>query len=219
MLRQHYDLLVFDWDGTLMDSTGAITGAIQAACRDMGLPVPTREQASYVIGLGLNDALRHAAPDLPMADYPKLAQSYRKHYFALDETLILFDGVLDLLRDLKTAGYGLAVATGKSRLGLNRAMDRPELRGLFDTTRTAEESFSKPHPAMLQEIMAEMGVDPARTVMVGDTTHDLQMARNAACDAVGVSYGAHPAEHLETLDPVALARSVPELRGFFEQRG
>lgn len=219
MLRERYDLIVFDWDGTLMDSTGAITGAIRAACADMGLDVPTREQASYVIGLGLNDALRKVAPDLPVADYPRLAQHYRKHYFALDDTLILFDGVLDLLHELKGAGFGLAVATGKSRLGLSRAMDRPELRGLFDTTRTADETFSKPHPAMLQEIMAEMGAEPGKTAMVGDTTHDLQMARNAACDGVGVTYGAHPASQLQELEPVALARSVPELRAFFAGEG
>ncbi|MGC8508752.1 MAG: HAD hydrolase-like protein, partial [Thiomonas sp.] len=156
MHRQNYDLIVFDWDGTLMDSTAAITGAIQQACGDLGLAVPSREQASYVIGLGLDDALRHAAPDLPHADYPRLAAAYRRHYFALDGQLALFDGVLELLHELRSAGYNLAVATGKSRIGLSRAMDRPELRGLFDTTRTADETFSKPHPAMLQEIMAEL---------------------------------------------------------------
>lgn len=219
MHRQNYDLIVFDWDGTLMDSTAAITGAIQQACDDMGLTVPSREQASYVIGLGLEDALRHAAPDLPHADYPRLAAAYRKHYFALDGQLILFDGVLELLHELKSAGYNLAVATGKSRIGLSRAMDRPELRGLFDTTRTADETFSKPHPAMLHEIMAELASPPKRTVMVGDTTHDLQMARNAECDAIGVSYGAHDIAQLESLAPAGLVHSVAELQGFLAQHG
>ncbi|MGC8701922.1 MAG: HAD-IA family hydrolase [Thiomonas sp.] len=219
MHRQNYDLIVFDWDGTLMDSTAAITGAIQQACGDLGLAVPSREQASYVIGLGLDDALRHAAPDLPHADYPRLAAAYRRHYFALDGQLALFDGVLELLHELRSAGYNLAVATGKSRIGLSRAMDRPELRGLFDTTRTADETFSKPHPAMLQEIMAELASPPRRTIMVGDTTHDLQMARNAQCDAIGVSYGAHDIAQLQTLSPVGLVHSVSELRSFLEQHG
>ncbi len=219
MQRQHYDLIVFDWDGTLMDSTAAITGAIQAACGDLGLAVPSREAASYVIGLGLEDALRHAAPDLPYADYPRLAAAYRKHYFALDGQLVLFEGVLDLLHALKAAGYNLAVATGKSRIGLSRAMDRPELRGLFDATRTADETFSKPHPAMLHELMAELATPPARTVMIGDTTHDLQMARNAACPAIGVSYGAHDTAQLEPLAPVALVHSVAELRAFLAANG
>ena len=219
MHRQNYDLIVFDWDGTLMDSTAAITGAIQQACGDMGLAVPSREAASYVIGLGLEDALRHAAPDLPHADYPRLAAAYRKHYFALDGQLVLFDGALALLHELKSAGYNLAVATGKSRVGLSRAMDRPELRGLFDTTRTADETFSKPHPAMLHEIMAELASPPRRTVMVGDTTHDLQMARNAECDAIGVSYGAHDIAQLESLTPAGLVHSVAELRGYLAEHG
>lgn len=219
MYRQRYDLIVFDWDGTLMDSTAAITGAIQAACGDMGLAVPSREAASYVIGLGLEDALRHAAPNLPHAEYPRLAACYRKHYFALDQELTLFGGALELLRELKSAGYNLAVATGKSRIGLSRAMDRPDLRGLFDTTRTADETFSKPHPAMLLEIMAELASRPQRTVMVGDTTHDLQMARNAECDAVGVSYGAHDVAMLEGLAPTGLVHSVAELHAFFRQNG
>ncbi|MGA8009257.1 MAG: HAD-IA family hydrolase [Thiomonas sp.] len=219
MHRQNYDLIVFDWDGTLMDSTAAITGAIQRACSDLGLPVPSREAASYVIGLGLEDALRHAAPELPHADYPRLAAAYRKHYFALDGQLVLFEGVLDLLHELKSAGYNLAVATGKSRIGLSRATDRPELRGLFDATRTADETFSKPHPAMLHEIMAELASPPRRTVMVGDTTHDLQMARNAECDAVGVSYGAHDVAQLQTLTPVGLVHSVAELQGFLQKNG
>ncbi|MBN8742754.1 MAG: HAD-IA family hydrolase [Thiomonas arsenitoxydans] len=219
MHRQNYDLIVFDWDGTLMDSTAAITGAIQQACKDLGLTVPSREAASYVIGLGLEDALRHAAPELPHADYPKLAAAYRKHYFALDGELVLFEGVLDLLHELKSAGYNLAVATGKSRIGLTRAMDRPELRGLFDATRTADETFSKPHPAMLHEIMAELASPPQRTVMVGDTTHDLQMALNAECDAIGVSYDAHDVARLESLSPAGLVHSVAELQEFLAQHG
>ena len=209
-----YQLLVFDWDGTLMDSTAVITHAIQAACRDLGLPVPSDVDASYVIGLGLGDALRHAVPTLEPRDYGQLSQAYRRHYFAHDNDLTLFPGALDMLYALKAAGYSLAVATGKSRVGLDRALDHADLRGLFDTTRTADETASKPHPAMLLEIMQELDRAPDMTLMIGDTTHDLLMARNAGTAAVGVVYGAHDAQQLADLQPVFLADSVPALQRF-----
>ena len=136
-----------------MDSTAVITRSIQAACRDLGLAVPSDVDASYVIGLGLGDALRFAAPMLDPSDYDKLSQAYRRHYFAHDNDLTLFPGVLDMLLALKSAGHRIAVATGKSRLGLDRALDHADLRHLFDATRTADESESKPRPAMLQQIM------------------------------------------------------------------
>lgn len=209
-----YKLLVFDWDGTLMDSTAVITQSIQAACRDLGLPVPSDVDASYVIGLGLGDALRHAVPTLDPRDYDKLSQAYRRHYFAHDNDLTLFPGALDMLLALKAAGHSLAVATGKSRVGLDRALDHADLRGLFDTTRTADETASKPHPAMLLEIMQELDDAPGSTLMIGDTTHDLLMARNAGTAAVGVAYGAHDAQQLADLQPVFLADSVPALQRF-----
>ncbi len=209
-----YKLLVFDWDGTLMDSTAVITQSIQAACRDLGLPVPSDVDASYVIGLGLGDALRHAAPKLDPRDYDKLSQAYRRHYFAHDNDLTLFPGALDMLFALKAAGHSLAVATGKSRVGLDRALDHSDLRGLFDTTRTADETASKPHPAMLLEIMQELDEAPEITLMIGDTTHDLLMARNAGTAAVGVAYGAHAAQQLADLQPVFLADSLPALERF-----
>ncbi|MDE2128131.1 MAG: HAD-IA family hydrolase [Betaproteobacteria bacterium] len=209
-----YGLIVFDWDGTLMDSTAVITRAIQAACGDLGLPVPSDTAASYVIGLGLGDALRHAAPTLDPRDYDRLALAYRRHYFAHDGDLTLFPGVLDMLLALKAAGHRLAVATGKSRQGLNRALEHAELRDLFDATRTADETTPKPHPAMLQEIMEQLGDEPDRTLMVGDTTHDLLMARNAGTAAVAVAYGAHEAQELARMQPVFLADSVPDLQRF-----
>lgn len=209
-----YALIVFDWDGTLMDSTAAITRSIQAACKDLELPVPSDVDASYVIGLGLSDALRHAAPALDPRDYDRLAQAYRRHYFAHDRDLTLFPGALDMLLALKAAGYRLAVATGKSRQGLNRALEHAELRNLFDATRTADETTPKPHPAMLQEIMEELGGEPERTLMVGDTTHDLLMARNAGTAGVAVAYGAHDAQALAEMQPVFLADSVFDLQRF-----
>lgn len=211
MARQQFDLIVFDWDGTLMDSTAHITRSIQASCRDLGLPVPGDEAASYVIGLGLRDALQIAAPTLDPVDYPKLAERYRYHYLIKGETTELFSGVLPMLQTLRDEGYLLAVATGKSRVGLNRALDQVRLTSLFDGTRCADETFSKPHPAMLHELTRELGQDIGRTVMIGDTTHDLQMAKNAGAAAIGVTYGAHPAKSLHAFEPLFVADNVASL--------
>jgi len=135
MARQQFDLIVFDWDGTLMDSTAHIAQSIQAACRDLGLPAPTDEAAHYVIGLGLHDALKIAAPALDSSDYPRLAERYRYHYLVKDQKIELFPGVRELLRELRDIGYLLAVATGKGRVGLNRALDQVKLTSVFDATR------------------------------------------------------------------------------------
>ena len=209
-----HPLIVFDWDGTLMDSTALIARSIQAACIELGLPAPAVDDCAWVIGLGLDDALRHVAPTLPPADYARLAQAYRRHYFAQDDALVLFPGALELLHALRDAGHALAVATGKSRSGLERALAHAELRGLFDATRTADETASKPHPAMLEELMRELVYAPQQTLMIGDTTHDLQMAHNAGCDAVAVCYGAHDASTLAALQPLCVADSVAALRAF-----
>ncbi|MEA3084901.1 MAG: phosphoglycolate phosphatase [Paraburkholderia sp.] len=217
MAREQFDLIVFDWDGTLMDSTAHITRSIQSACRDLGLPVPADEAASYVIGLGLRDALQIAAPTLDPVDYPRLAERYRFHYLVKDQTTELFVGVREMLQDLRDQGYLLAVATGKSRVGLNRALDQSRLTSLFDGTRCADETFSKPHPAMLHELTRELGQDPGRTVMVGDTTHDLQMAINAGVAGIGVTYGAHPARSLTALSPTFVASSVSALSGWLRE--
>ncbi|WP_116136441.1 HAD-IIIA family hydrolase [Trinickia diaoshuihuensis] len=211
MPRQQFDLIVFDWDGTLMDSTAHIARSIQAACRDLGLPVPADEAARYVIGLGLRDALQIAAPTLDPADYPRLAERYRFHYLIKDAQTELFTGVRELLDELRGQGYLLAVATGKSRVGLNRALDEVRLTSVFDGTRCADETFSKPHPAMLHELTRELGQDLERTVMIGDTTHDLQMATNAGAAGVAVTYGAHPVDALVKLEPRFVADSVAAL--------
>jgi phosphoglycolate phosphatase len=208
MAQRQFDLVVFDWDGTLMNSTAHITRSIQAACRDLGLPVPEDEAASYVIGLGLRDALQIAAPTLDPSDYPRLAERYRFHYLSKDEHQELFAGVREMLQELREQGYLLGVATGKSRVGLNRALDQMRLTSVFDGTRCADETFSKPHPAMLQELTRELGQDLERTVMIGDTTHDLQMAANAGAGSIAVTYGAHSAEALVALEPRFVASSV-----------
>ncbi len=214
-----YDLVVFDWDGTLYDSTGFIVQCIQAACADLSLPVPERSAAAYVIGLGLHDALAHVAPTLAPERVPELGHRYRHHYFRKQHELTLFDGVIDLLQMLKTRNHWLAVATGKSRQGLNEALQHVSLHGLFDATRTADETASKPHPMMLHELMAELGVEPERTLMIGDTTHDLQLAQNAGTPALAVSFGAHPVDELEALRPLAVLHDVPSLHAWLTTHG
>lgn len=215
--RRRFDLIAFDWDGTLFDSTGLIVRCIQAACRDIGMPEPSDVQAAYVIGLGLMDALRHAVPDLPVERYPELGRRYRHHYMARQHEIVLFEGTREMLAALKARNHWLAVATGKSRLGLNEALDAAQLRPLFDSTRTADETASKPHPLMLHELMAELGVEPARTLMIGDTTHDLQLAVNAGVACVGVSYGAHPSEDFHRFDPLFVAHSTRELHDWLHE--
>ncbi|MDP2416593.1 MAG: HAD-IA family hydrolase [Hydrogenophaga sp.] len=214
MRPRQFDLIAFDWDGTLFDSTALITRAIQAAVADVGGTVPTDQSASYVIGMGLMQALAHAAPDVPKEKYPLLGERYRHHYMARQHDLSLFDGVLPLLAELKGRHHWLTVATGKSRTGLNEVLRTVELQGMFDASRTADETAGKPSPLMLEELMAEFGVDPARTLMIGDTTHDLQMALNAGCASVGVSYGAHEPDAFHVLQPLHVAHSVKELHGW-----
>jgi phosphoglycolate phosphatase len=211
-MTKRYELIVFDWDGTVMDSTAVIAGSIQAACHDLGLPVPSDEAARHVIGMGLAGALRHAVPDAPESMYEPLVERYRHHFLSQDEAIPLFAGARELIAELQGAGCRLAVATGKSRNGLNRAMNATGMHPYFQASRTADETFSKPHPAMLLEIMEELGVTPERVLMVGDTTHDLQMARNAGVDAVGMTHGAHPEEQLRELQPLALLEDFAALR-------
>lgn len=217
--QRQLDLIVFDWDGTLMDSTALIVSAIQAACRDMGVPEPDRERASYVIGLSLAGAMAAIAPELDQASQTRLAERYRYHFLAHDHELALFDGARELLDELRQEGYLLAVATGKARNGLRRVLASSGLDAVFDATRCADESFSKPHPAMLLELMDELGTLPDRTVMIGDTTHDLLMARNAGVGALAMSYGAHPVAELEAETPLAILHSIPELRKWLTVNG
>ena len=208
---RRFDLIAFDWDGTLFDSTAIITRCIQEAVCDVGGKRPTDEAAAYVIGMGLMEALAHAAPDVPPAQYPQLGLRYRYHYARHQDDLSLFDGVLPLLDQLRERGHWLAVATGKSRRGLDEALQSVFLRGRFDASRTADQTAGKPHPLMLQELMSELGAAPQRTLMIGDTTHDLQMAQNAGCASVGVGYGAHDSRSFAALSPLYVEDSVADL--------
>ncbi len=216
---RRFDLIAFDWDGTLFDSTQIIVRCIQAAVKDVGGTVPTDEAASYVIGMALMQALAHAAPDVPPEKYPELANRYRFHYVQHQDDLSLFEGVLPMLADLRDAGHLITVATGKSRRGLDDVLHSKDLKGVFDGSRTADQTAGKPHPLMLQELMAEFDVLPERVLMIGDTTHDLQMALNAGCASVGVSYGAHEPEAFHVLQPLAVAHSVRELHDWLRANG
>ncbi len=209
--HRRFDLIAFDWDGTLFDSTALIARCIQAACQDVGAPVPSQRDASFVIGLGLVDALQRAAPSLPRERYRELADRYRHHYFAKQHEVVLFDGTVPMLQALKERQHWIAVATGKSRRGLDEALASVQLRSMFDATRTADETATKPDPRMLKELMAEFGVAPERTLMIGDTTHDLQLARNAGAASVAVSYGAHAPAEFDQFEPLCIAHSVAEL--------
>jgi phosphoglycolate phosphatase len=214
-MDKRYDLIVFDWDGTVMDSTAVIAGSIQAACRDLGLQVPDDETARHVIGLGLDQALRYAVPELTEAMRPDLVERYRHHFLAQDQQIPLFEGARETIVELHEAGYRLGVATGKSSNGLDRALEATGLKDYFHATRTADRTLSKPNPAMLFELMDELGASAGRTLMVGDTTHDVQMAQNAHVDAVAIGHGAHPPEQLQELNPLALVGDFAELRSWF----
>ncbi|SPE29906.1 putative hydrolase, haloacid dehalogenase (HAD) superfamily [Burkholderiales bacterium] len=212
MTDKRYQVLVFDWDGTLVDSTTQIAEAILRAAADIGTPVPDRAQASLVIGLGLAQALARVVPDLPPERIPEFAARYRAHYQYSEQHIRLFDGALAMLDTLRERGVPLAIATGKTHAGLARALQSARLEEHFATVRCADQTQPKPHPAMLQELAIEFAVDPADMLMIGDTAHDLQMAGSAGVAAVGVSYGAHPRAELERLQPLAIFDTLPALQ-------
>ncbi|MEO8754172.1 MAG: HAD-IA family hydrolase [Casimicrobiaceae bacterium] len=214
---RRFDLIVFDWDGTLADSTAPIVYAMKEACRDLGLRVPGDVAARHVIGLGVVDAMKYVAPELPASRYPEFGARYGHHYLAREADIPLFSGARELLADLEAAGFLLAVATGKSRTGLARMLENFGLEHAFDATRCADEGLPKPHPDMLLHLIDRLAVEPQATLMIGDTTHDLDLARNAGARAVAVTYGAHPPAELQRWAPLAVVDSMPELREWLER--
>lgn len=215
-MNRRFDLLVFDWDGTLMDSAGVIADSIQASFADLGLPVPSDEAARHVIGLGLSEALTALAPGVSQEGYEAIVARYRHHFLAQDASIPLFPGAREAIGALADKGFKLAIATGKSRVGLDRALEATSLRSYFQLTRCADECLSKPHPQMLLEIMAKLGVAPARTLMIGDTSHDLLMAQNAGVASLAAGYGAHPIEHLMNFQPLACAQDFSALHQWLQ---
>jgi phosphoglycolate phosphatase len=206
-------LIVFDWDGTLADSTALIVDALQKSCADLALPIPAEERCRYVIGLGLHDTLMTVAPELTKARYPEMVEAFRRNFIGGEADIPLFKGVPEMLVDLNARGALLGVATGKSKVGLARTLARHGITQHFAATRCADEGQPKPHPEMLQYVIRTCGVELDRTLMIGDTTHDLQLAANAGVQSVAVGYGAHDHEALSSHRPAArlLAHSINEL--------
>ncbi|HUD24571.1 MAG TPA: HAD-IA family hydrolase [Burkholderiaceae bacterium] len=211
-MLDRFDVVVFDWDGTLLDSTAAIVAAIRGAAADLDLPDPGQERASSVIGLGLSQALSITVPGLPAERAAQYAARYRVHYLAAESRLQLFPHARELLSELKSRGRRLAIATGKTRAGLARALDGLGLAAQFDASRCADETEPKPHPKMLLELADLLQTAPQRMIMVGDTTHDLQMAAAAGAAAVAVTHGAHPPGLLRQAPALAVLDSLQELQ-------
>ena len=211
-MPQRFDLIIFDWDGTLANSTQMIIDCISEASADVGLPVPDASAAGHVIGLGLFEAVAVLFGELGETQFQQLVARYRFHYHARDEQTPLFDGVAETISELETQGFLLAVATGKGRNGLNKSLERCGLARYFHATRCVDECRSKPDPQMLNELMDELGVTPARALMVGDTSHDLEMAQNAGVASLAASYGAQPLQTLSQYAPLAHFDSFTKLR-------
>ena len=194
-----------------MDSTALIAASIQNAAADLGYPVPDAATANHVIGLGLQDALAIAIPQLPASEYGRVAERYRFHFLARDPNTSLFPGTLALLNELAGRGHVLAIATGKSRAGLDRALKASGAEHLIAASRCAGQVAAKPAPDMLLELMETLDVPAASTIMIGDTTHDILMAKSAGVVAVAVTHGAHPRSALEELRPLACIDNTAEL--------
>ena len=205
-------LVIFDWDGTLMDSAAKIVNCFNHAARDVGLDLPREDAVRNIIGLGLRDAFEALFPDTAAPTRTALIQRYRDYFLELDDTpMLLFPGVETGLYELKARGHMLAVATGKARLGLSRGLAETGLADVFTVTRCADEARSKPHPQMMQDILAHTRVSPDDALMVGDTVYDIQMARGARVKSLAVSYGVHPRARLLEESPVTCLDSFEDV--------
>lgn len=214
-----YKLLIFDWDGTVIDSAGRIVSSMQKAARDLEMPDLTDEAVRNIIGLGLPEAIRALIPGIDESGVERMRERYGYYFLSADDTpTALFEGVRESLHSLHQKGYRLAVATGKSRRGLERGFVETGLGHLFETSRCADETTSKPDPHMLEEILAETGVQPSDALMIGDTEFDLEMGQRAGVDLVAVSYGVHHIERLQAYNPVLEVHQFPELEQWLESR-
>lgn len=219
MSNNAFDLLVFDWDGTLMDSEAHIVDCLRVAMNAVNAEVKPDDHLRQVIGLGLPEAIARLLPDHGADVQQDAMHAFRAEF--LSERPVpsrLFSGAEDLLMRLQSQGYMLAVATGKSRRGLDKVLNETGLEPIFAATRTADETFSKPHPQMLEEILVDLDTAPHRALVIGDTEFDLQMAQNARVPAVGVSYGVHPRERLEKQSPLAIFDEITELGHWLSAR-
>ncbi|MDX1804551.1 MAG: HAD-IA family hydrolase [Alcanivorax sp.] len=208
----NYQLVIFDWDGTVMDSTGRIVHCMQQAAVDLTLPSLHADAVRGIIGLGLPEAIASLYPQLDADGIEQMRARYAAHFIAAEQTpSALYPGALEVLTQLRQAGLKLAVATGKSRKGLQRVWGNTGLDRYFDASRCADESRSKPHPAMVLELLSQFRVAPEQALVVGDTSFDLEMARAAGVDRVAVSYGAHPLERLVPCEPRAIIDELMQL--------
>lgn len=217
-LRSDYRLIIFDWDGTLMDSIERIVTSMRRAFADAGLAVPAEDDVREIIGLSLGKAIERLAIGHNQSVWDVITERYRYHFVDAAETpMPMFPRATEMLHSLKERGYMLAVATGKARRGLDRVFDDIDCDHYFDATRCADETESKPHPKMLHELMLELDVSAEQALMVGDTEFDMVMAKNAGVDAVGVSYGVHGRQRLLDNQAIECLDSLPELEDWFKQ--
>nr|WP_201356425.1 HAD-IIIA family hydrolase [Amphritea japonica] len=214
-----YKLLIFDWDGTVIDSAARIISSMQKAAQDLSQPELTDEAVRNIIGLGLPEAIQVLIPGVDESVIPQMRERYGHYYLGVDDTPTeLFEGVEQTLNNLKDKGYRLAVATGKSRRGLQRVFEDTGLEYLFETSRCADETTSKPHPHMLEEILQETGLNAADAVMIGDTEFDLEMGVRAGMDTIAVSYGAHHVDRLKAYKPVLVMNNFPDLESWLAKK-
>ncbi|QXI27063.1 HAD-IA family hydrolase [Pseudomonas vanderleydeniana] len=218
-MRADYKLLIFDWDGTLADSIGRIVEAMGMAAERAGFPLRDERAVKGIIGLGLPEAIRTLYPDISDEGLVVFRQHYADSYISLEAVPSpLFPGVVESMAAFREAGYQLAVATGKARRGLDRVLKAHGWLDYFDVTRAADETASKPHPLMLEEILAHCGVPASQALMVGDSAFDLQMARNAGMDSVAVGYGALPLDELQVFEPRLAIDSFPQLHAWLNRQ-
>ncbi len=210
-MQNNYDLIIFDWDGTLANSTQLIIDAICKGAIEVGLPMPSQEDASGIIGLGFREAIYELFGQIPDAQLADLTARYTFHYGLGENDIPLFEGVRETIEDLVSKGIQLGVATGKGRRGLNRALNNSGIQQHFIATRCVDECHSKPHPQMILELMEEAGTEPDRTLMIGDTSFDLQMAQNANVARLGVTFGAHPLDRLQPHEPIEVFSNFGQL--------
>lgn len=217
-MSKKYELIVFDWDGTLMDSEVRIVTCMQRAAADAGFAIPSEAAARDIIGLGMTEAVQRLFPDADATGVDALVDAYRGHWLGNRvEPATMFSGARELVSGLHQSGHLLAVATGKSRRGLEKALDESGLGGFFHATRCADETFSKPHPQMLEEILTDLDMSPAAAVVIGDTEYDMQMASSARVDAVGVSHGVHSTERLLAQGALQCFDDLHQLSGWLNQ--
>lgn len=208
---KQFDLIVWDWDGTIADSTGLISQALIKAAEQAGLPGLTEVRARSIIGLGLRESIEVLFGDIPEFQAQALAANYNRNYYTNENNILLFEGIADTIIAIDRKGCKQAVATGKGRRGLNTALQQSGLAKCFNATKTVDECFSKPHPQMLDELMDELVVMPERTLMIGDSQYDMQMGKNAGVNTAAVSYGSQTAEHLQQYSPDYLFHDVATL--------